>query len=110
MSALTTDFYATLDPCTADGAVMDAKPKFTIAKDGLSQIWRVGTLFLNPPFSDVDTWVARLVNAYGAGVLEAIALLPARTDRPERQRAVPVGHHLHGQQLHGVCQRLRSAR
>jgi hypothetical protein len=47
-----------------------AKRKFTKADDGLSQSWE-GRVWMNPPYSDSEPWVARFIEH-----ANGIALLP----------------------------------
>jgi hypothetical protein len=63
-----------LDPATPPQQPWPtARRRFTRADDGLLQQWR-GFVWLNPPYSDVRPWLAKLAE-HGAG----IALVPAST-------------------------------
>lgn len=67
-----------LDPCaTRDNA--KAPNWFDESQDGLIQVWR-GRVFCNPPYSSVDHWVRKAIEASRAGAL-VVMLLPVRTDR-----------------------------
>jgi len=71
-----------LDPCSNEGNPnVPAARCFTVADDGLRQVWS-GRVYMNPPYGDVIAeWVAKLRSEYITGnVAEAIALIPARTD------------------------------
>lgn len=72
-----------LDPCSNSSSHpnIPAKKVYTKEENGLSQQWK-GRIFLNPPYGrDIICWFNRLHHQYKAGnVVEAIALLPARTD------------------------------
>ena len=71
-----------LDPCcTAESA---KAPRFyTLPDDGLSKDWLAdaggGAVWLNPPYSDVDTWMLKAM-AESARGCTVVALLPSRTD------------------------------
>lgn len=64
-----------LDPCAAEQFPERIAPNgFTVREDGLSRMWE-GRVFLNPPFSQLGTWLHRMVD-HGNG----IALVPACTE------------------------------
>ena len=70
-----------LDPSAEDGKAIPAIQHFTANDDGLARAWK-GQVFLNPPYSALDTWIPKLVAEYDSGnVTGAIALIPAWTDR-----------------------------
>jgi phage N-6-adenine-methyltransferase len=69
----------TLDVCaTTETAV--CRDHFTKAHDGLKRPWH-GTVWMNPPYSDLHTWCAKAYEYAQAGGM-VIALLPAWTDAP----------------------------
>lgn len=74
-----------LDPCSnskdRNRANVPALNYWTKEDDGLAQPW-LGRVYMNPPYGDeIGGWVERMVSAYQSGeIIEAIALLPARTD------------------------------
>lgn len=72
-----------LDPCAemGDPKTVPARRHFTVADDGLSRPW-FGRTYMNPPYgSEIPRWIAKLVEEYETGDVEAaIALVPARTD------------------------------
>jgi hypothetical protein len=77
-----------LDPCSNEGEPnVPAAAHFTIRDNGLTRPW-AGRVYMNPPYGrEIDDWVAKLVAEYTTGkVVEAIALLPARTDTQWFQR------------------------
>ena len=65
-----------LDPCSpgADRSYVPARHHYTIHDDGLTSSW-FGTVFVNPPYSDVKTWMLKLAD-HGDG----IGLVFNRTD------------------------------
>jgi phage N-6-adenine-methyltransferase len=64
-----------LDPCAPiDAPWSTAAKHYTIEDDGLRQPWE-GRVWLNPPYSTADRWLARLVE-HGRGT----ALIFARTE------------------------------
>jgi hypothetical protein len=64
-----------LDPCSPEIRPWNtAAQHYTRADDGLSQPWH-GMVWLNPPYSNIRTWLARLAD-HGSG----IALVFARTE------------------------------
>lgn len=76
--------YIDLDPASSEEAnrVIGAQRIFTVEDDALAQDWTSETLYLNPPYGDVIAdFIAKLLYEVRAGhVLEAIVLVPARTD------------------------------
>ena len=73
----------TLDPCSNSKTApnVPALSHYTAEDDGLAQPWR-GRVYMNPPYGrGIDPWIAKLCAAHADGsVIEAIALVPARTD------------------------------
>lgn len=73
-----------LDPCSnsKEHPNVPAQHHFTTEDNGLAQVWKARTLYLNPPYGKmIGRWVGKLVSHHRAGdVAEAIALVPARTD------------------------------
>lgn len=72
-----------LDPCSnsKDAPNVPALQHFTVSDDGLSREWH-GRVYMNPPYgTEIAAWVSKLVAEHAAGrTIEAIALVPARTD------------------------------
>jgi hypothetical protein len=70
-----------LDPCAADDSVQwVASRNFTAADDGLAQAW-CGRVYMNPPYSALRTWCAKLAAEFAArNATAAVALIAARTD------------------------------
>lgn len=76
--ALHKEFGFTLDPCS-DGTNAKCKKFYTPVENGLLRDWKTETVFMNPPYSEVDVWMRK---AYGAAQEGAtvVCLVPARTD------------------------------
>ena len=72
------EFRFTLDVCATD---FNAKHErhYTSVDDGLTRSWAGETAFMNPPYSRVETWMAKahLEGDQGATV---VCLVPSRTD------------------------------
>lgn len=76
--ALDREFGFTLDPCS-DGKNAKCQKFYTPNENGLLRDWGTETVFMNPPYSEVDEWMRK---AYGASQEGAtvVCLVPARTD------------------------------
>lgn len=76
--ALHKEFGFTLDPCS-DGSNAKCPKFYTPRENGLLRDWGTETVFMNPPYSEVDEWMRK---AYGAAQEGAtvVCLVPARTD------------------------------
>jgi phage N-6-adenine-methyltransferase len=72
---LNEEFDFTLDPCSTDDNAK-CERHYTKAEDGLSKSWKGERVFMNPPYSEVGTWVQK---AYEEDAL-VVALIPSRTD------------------------------
>lgn len=72
-----------LDPCsnTFGDPNVPAATRWVEGDDGLGRAWR-GRVYMNPPYgATIAAWTAKLSSEHAAGnVVEAIALVPARTD------------------------------
>lgn len=72
-----------LDPCSnsKENPIVPAVNVFTKDDNGLMQDW-FGKVYMNPPYGrEIAEWVSYLVEQYEHGkVVEAIALVPSRTD------------------------------
>ena len=71
-----------LDPCSNSHGRpwVPALRYLTEKQDGLSHPWH-GKVFCNPPYCDVEKWVAKVLEEYASGrVTEALLLVPSRTD------------------------------
>lgn len=63
-----------LDPCTTEENWIGATAFFSIEDDGLSLDWS-GRVWMNPPYSEIETWMRRMAD-HGEGT----ALVFARTE------------------------------
>jgi phage N-6-adenine-methyltransferase len=63
-----------LDPCSNPDKNIRAKHHFTKDDDGLAQEWN-GSVFINPPFSDVETWVNKAIDEYMKGNCKEVVFL-----------------------------------
>lgn len=69
-----------LDPAAGCEPTPIADNRYTKEDDGLSKEW-YGTVWLNPPFSDKNTWYGKLANEYKVGNIDAaVALAQVGTD------------------------------
>jgi len=73
-------FYFTLDPCAAP-ANAKCKNYFTETDNGLEQIWRGHTAFVNPPYGrQIGHWIKKGYEEAKAHNTIVVMLIPARTD------------------------------
>lgn len=84
-----------LDPCSNGSSIVRALVAWTLADDGLASSWaaaaaHAGIVYVNPPFSEVETWIARCALEAAAGA-EVIALVPNRPDTQWMARALASG-------------------
>lgn len=76
---LNLEYKFTLDPCCDfDNHLCDKY--YTKKENGLLQTWINETVFCNPPYSDIKSWVAKAVYEYSEHLTLTVLLLPARTD------------------------------
>jgi site-specific DNA-methyltransferase (adenine-specific) len=78
-AALDREFSFTLDPCSSNGNAKTPK-YFTPEYSGLLRAWTGETVFMNPPYSETDKWMAK---AYGSARDEGaivVCLVASRTD------------------------------
>jgi phage N-6-adenine-methyltransferase len=62
---------------------------FDLETDGLAQSWGGNRVWCNPPFSDIETWVAKAWREFGEGCDLIVMLIPAnRTEQPWWQSRV----------------------
>lgn len=69
-----------IDPCS-NGNAIPATTHYTKKEDGLNQSWK-GMVYMNPPYGgEIKDWIIKLLDEWELGnTIEAIALVPARTD------------------------------
>lgn len=65
--------YFDLDPCCSQ-STCKAHRGYTLADDGLSKPW-YGRVFVNPPYSDVGSWVDKACREIDAGNAYVVVLL-----------------------------------
>lgn len=76
---LNNEFNFTLDPCADDDNHKCSK-YFTEKDDGLIQEWH-GSVFCNPPYSQISKWVKKAYEESQKEYCQKVVLLiPARTD------------------------------
>lgn len=76
--SLNREFNFTLDPCcTIQTAKCDRF--YTEDDNGLLQDWDKESAFVNPPYSEISTWVRKCYNEYEKGS-DVVMLIPSRTD------------------------------
>ena len=69
----------TLDAC-ANKENHKCEKYYTIEDDGLSKSWRNEVVFVNPPYSDVGSWVAKAYYESTNNGATVVMLIPSRTD------------------------------
>ena len=72
------EFGFSLDPCS-DGTNQKTARHFTKSDDGLTQPWAPETVFMNPPYSEIDKWIRKAWEESQKGAI-VVALIPSRTD------------------------------
>ncbi len=73
-------FNFTLDPCTAEDNHLGTSRYFTEATNGLGQSWVNQVAFVNPPYSDLKSWVGKCMHEMVEHGVTSVMLIPARTD------------------------------
>lgn len=75
------EFHFTLDPCCIPQTAK-CKKYYTKKEDGLKQSWEGETVFMNPPYGKVDTyvWMRKAYRESKKPNTKVICLIPARTD------------------------------
>ena len=75
---LNAEFHFDLDPCAADNEWLWLCPRsITVAEDGLTERWEPAVTWVNPPFSELESWVPKC--RYEGADTTVVALLPCRT-------------------------------
>lgn len=76
---LNQEFNFTIDPC-ASAENAKCLTYFTESDDGLKQSWGGYTVFCNPPYSDLKSWVKKASEESQKPSTTVVMLIPARTD------------------------------
>lgn len=76
---LDAEFHFTLDPC-ATVENHKCETFFTAEQDGLLQDWGGYTVFCNPPYSEIGTWVEKAFRESRKDKTTVVLLIPSRTD------------------------------
>ncbi len=89
---------------TVDAAASDANHKlpryWTQETNGLKQPWQGERVWCNPPYSDVEPWVAKAHEEARIGQFLAVLLVPVRTDREWYHRYC-IGPHCERRDING---------
>lgn len=73
-------FEFTCDPCAMPDNRLGLPKFWTEETDGLSQIWKRETLFINPPYSETGKWLKHMAEAFEYEGCTGLVLIPVRTD------------------------------
>ena len=73
------EFHFTLDPC-ATPFNTKCRKYFTEEQNGLVQDWKEERVFVNPPFSDIKSWVRKCYQEGQKFNTLVVMILPSRTD------------------------------
>lgn len=76
--ALDKEFGFTLDPCS-DGTNAKCEKFYTPENSGLVADWGTESVFMNPPYSECEAWMAKAYSAAQRGAT-VVCLVPSRTD------------------------------
>ena len=76
--ALDKEFGFTLDPCSSDEN-SKCNHHHTMYDSGLLKDWAHDTVFMNPPYSECNAWMAKAYGAARDGAI-VVCLVPSRTD------------------------------
>ncbi|MBL8649474.1 MAG: helix-turn-helix domain-containing protein [Sphingopyxis sp.] len=70
-----------VDPCGDERAFVSSDRTITEEENGLTSKWYGNLAFVNPPYSDLTTWINRCVDAQRDGEVQTvIGMFPARTE------------------------------
>lgn len=72
-------FKFTLDPCALPSSAK-CENYYTPEDDGLSQNWGGNIVFMNPPYSEVKTWLEKAYEESKKPNTTVVSLVPSRTD------------------------------
>ena len=76
---LNEEFHFTLDPC-ANSENHKCDKWFNKEQNGLSADWGGDVVFCNPPYSEIEKWVAKAFYESRKDNTVVVLLIPARTD------------------------------
>tara|TARA_Y100000310_G_C20682151_1_gene816636 strand:+ start:2401 stop:2895 length:495 start_codon:yes stop_codon:yes gene_type:complete len=76
---LNKEYNFTLDPCATDANTTCSK-HYTVEDNGLSKSWANERVFINPPYSEIGSWVKKASEEYLHNGAVIVMLIPARTD------------------------------
>jgi site-specific DNA-methyltransferase (adenine-specific) len=76
---LNEEFHFTLDPC-ANSENHKCDKWFNKEQNGLSADWGGNVVFCNPPYSEIEKWVAKAFYESRKDNTVVVLLIPARTD------------------------------
>lgn len=81
----------TLDPCSNPTSIVPAREVIMPPNDGLVGPWTDKSVYVNPPFDQMDLWMEKCVRessrAYGI-----VLLAPSRTDTAAWHRTIPTAN------------------
>lgn len=77
--ALDAEFHFTLDPCATDQN-HKCTLYYTQKENGLLQNWGGQSVFCNPPYSQIGTWVEKAYREASKDHTLVVLLIPSRTD------------------------------
>ena len=72
-------FKFTLDPCSTELNRRCVR-HYTKEEDGLSKSWADEVAFVNPPYSDISSWVEKAYKESTENNATVVMLIPSRTD------------------------------
>ena len=76
---LDSEFHFNLDPCSTDENCK-CERHYTREDDGLKHSWGGCSVFCNPPYSDIATWVEKCYREGTKDNTIVVLLIPSRTD------------------------------
>jgi len=94
-------FKFTLDPC-AEASTAKCVKYYTKEENGLDKSWRGETVFVNPPYSKSDEWLAKCYQESLQPNTVVVALVAARTDTKRWAR-----YAMKADQIHFIKGRLK---
>lgn len=85
-----------LDPCSNEYSIVHARTEFRLPdRDGLREIWKYETIYVNPPYgvdkerrTSIKNWLAKCSMAHAEYASEVLALVPVATNTGHWKRHV----------------------